>query len=333
MKMPAPNGQPVPSKMAVNALFIRFLCLGIVVAALIAAPSGRDGQPALPNWLLILTVLVLGVPHGALDFVKARRQLQLPALCRYVLAYIGVTAVSFYLLAQFPQWMMPLLLAVASWHFGETYRSIFYHPNAEEPRKYWLYAVSVLGAFAIGALPISLSLFSTAHIASSEAYPLFAAMGGTAAAQSTIAVWLFGMEFFFIMPLLGLGFGLWRVFRTSPARRFSYALDFLEILLTVAVFMFAPTLLAFTLYFCFVHAPRHTAFSLRELAGQFKPRLLLLEALTVSLASVALVWGLSMLLQQHGIPTTSNFVALLFSGLLSITVAHAAHDRICGFLR
>ena len=344
MNQTTAKAQDSSNNMPVNALYIRLFSLCIVVVVLVVAWSGaatgmdfigRSARLVLPNWMLVLTIILLGVPHGALDFVKARRQLQLPAMSRYVLAYVGVTAFSFYLLAQFPQWVLPLLLVIASWHFGETYRVMFYHPNGEAPRQYWLRTVSVLGAFAIGALPITLAVFafSSTKMGMSEAFALFTAIGGEAAAQSTVAVWLIGMEFFYLMPLLAMAFGIWRIARASSARRFSCALDVMEVFLTFAIFVFTPVLLAFTLYFCFIHAPRHTAFALQELAGQFKLRLLLLEALAVSLTAVALIWGLSRVLPLGSDLMQGDNVSLLFSGLLAITVAHAAHDRICRFLR
>ncbi len=344
MNQPRANAHNFSNNMPVNALFIRFfsLCFAVVVlvVALFGAATGidfggRSALIALPNWLLVLTIILLGIPHGALDFVKARRQLRLLAMTRYVLAYVGVTALSFYLLRRFPQFMLPLLLGIASWHFGETYRLIFYHPNAEAPRQYWLRTVSVLGAFAIGALPITLAVlaFSSTKVATTEAFALFTAIGGEAAAQSTVAVCLLGMAFFYFMPLLAMAFGIWRIARASSSRRFSCVLDVMEVFLTFAIFMLTPVLLAFTLYFCFIHAPRHTAMSLQELAGQFKPRFLLLEALAVSLAAVALIWGLSKVLPLGSDLMRSDNVSLLFSGLLAITVAHAAHDRICRVLQ
>ncbi len=329
-------------KMAANALYIRFLLLAFACVLLLAVIATRVFARSLTfnsaalNYGLVCIVIVLGVPHGALDFTKARRTLAMPALLAYACAYVAITALTFYLLGKFPAVMLPLLLFIASWHFGETYRGIFYRPNHEssgKPRPYWLCAVSTAGAFAVGALPVVLSTFAFPH----EVSHFFTLISGGNALQSSLQFWALGWWFFIVFQLFAVAFAAWRVARASRDSRGACILDFAEIIATFCIFALAPPLIAFTLYFCFVHAPRHTVVALQALAGQFQLRWLLLEALLVSVAAVALVWLLWLWLPQisGGVDADSsiNAAALLFSGLLSITVAHAAHDGLCRLLK
>jgi beta-carotene 15,15'-dioxygenase len=315
-------------KLPENALSVRLLCLAIVFAMLIAVALVGRGVVPLPNWLLVAVVLLLGVPHGALDFVKARQQLALHLMLVYILVYVALTAFSLYALAQFPWLILPTLLAIASWHFGETYQTVFFHADFVAPQSHALRAVRVIGAFAVGALPISLTIFAQPI----AAQVMFTAIAGAQAAQVTLEVWQAGSVFFTAVPLLALIFGIWRIVSANKDNRRTCLLDFLEILFTFVIFLFAPPLLAFSVYFCFIHAPRHTAIALQEIGTSVKSWPLMLEALVVSLVAVALIFGLYTVFLPHGDGIASDLVSLMFAGLLSITVAHAAHDRLCRLL-
>ncbi len=325
-------------KIGGTSLFIRFLLLALacVLLLIFSALSGRLASDSTAlTYGLVLIVIVLGVPHGALDFTKARRTLGAFALLVYGCAYVAITVVAFYLLRAFPAIMLPLLLLIASWHFGETYRQVFNYQTTEEPCLYWLRAVAIVSAFAVGALPVTLSILF---------YPeatmrLFASIAGSNAAVISMRIWELGQWFFILFVMLALVFAIWRTMRVGKQEFAVGAIDGAEIIATLFIFTFAPPLLAFTLYFCFIHAPRHTAVALQSLTESLtrksQTKGLLLEALLMSLAAVALIWGLWLLLplQPTGTAASLDAATILFSGLLSITVAHAAHDNLCVLLK
>ena len=67
--------------------------------------------------LLILSLFIVGIPHGALDGYSHNRKLKLPA---FVARYLGIMALVVLLWLASPVFGLAFFLLYSAWHFGET---------------------------------------------------------------------------------------------------------------------------------------------------------------------------------------------------------------------
>jgi Brp/Blh family beta-carotene 15,15'-monooxygenase len=244
------------------------------------------GAPELA--LLGVAVFVLGTPHGALDARLARDWL-CPFLGRqwaltFVAAYLALAGLTLALWFIIPALALAAFLLFAAIHFG----------HHDSPSGRWV-PVLVRGSLA----PV---LASAAHanelgaiftlLAGESGKPMVASLGGP-----LLLLWLAGAA--------------WTL--ATEGRR-------TELLALAALFVVAPPLIAFSLYFALVHSPRALASSRRpgERWGD-----LIRAALPWSLAAVALalaLWAWFAPLLGEG----PAFIRTTFWWLSALTVPHMA---------
>lgn len=270
------------------------LFVGLAVLALLACVL--LGRPGADTELLLAAglILVLGVPHGALDLSYARSVLgarTLTGWASFAAAYLSVAAVVVWFWMSSPLLFLAAFLLVSAAHFSA------------DPVSGTGWIVRVLYGGAVVTLPVLLH--------GAEVQALFAMLIGEGGAEvlrralGWLAVpWLCGVALV-LLPL-------WQRDRATAAE-----LAALALLATVA-----PPLLAFTLYFCAMHSPRHVL----RTGSYFRqsPRRLLATAL-IPMAGVlvllTLLWP-----RLAGLTGSSalgvNLVTLLFVGLAALTVPH-----------
>ena len=209
-----------------------------MLAAGALAGLGPPLPTAVQATALLAGVAVIGAPHGVLDIDLAlwaapgRRRLRW--LACVLAAYVGLIAVVLAAWTMAPAATLVVFLAASAGHFGA-------EDAGDDERSLLRTATRGL---AVVLLPMLL------HRA--EVAPIFAALAGEPSRQveavlSTAA------------PALAVGWGsLAGATAVSLMRRRAVA-GAAEFAALAALFAFAPPLLAFTVYFCGVHAPRHVA--------------------------------------------------------------------------
>lgn len=232
----------------------------LAVAALCAASALCLVSPsafgALQGWgggLLLVGGALIGVPHGSSDFVVAHRLMRpalgpllwLPCFLAGYLALVGVAMAGW---ALAPLATLLAFLAVSGLHFGAG-------PVAGAPHPRLLAAVRA----TTPVLPIF--LFHPAGVAG-----LIAALAGTAEPATLhllealrtplLPLWGAALAAVTLPPLAAGG--------RAGGRR---ALDAAELLAVALAAAALPPLVAFTLYFCLVHAVRH----MLEIASESYP--------------------------------------------------------------
>lgn len=236
-------------------------------------------------------ILVLGVPHGALDVVFARRLGGLRSLTDWTLFTIAyfVVATSVVLFWWFePGTFLVAFLLISAFHFSGD-------PAGETPALW-----RTLYGGAVIFCPIAL------HAA--EVARLFAFIVGLPAARSIVDVlhpvvwpWLAAIC---VAAILGV--------RTAPVR--SIEMVSLAALLTVT-----PPLIGFTLFFCGMHSARHVLRT-RDYprAGRLRDLLRIARwPMLATVAGVAIAVGCS-----NGSPLDLRLAQVLFVGLAALTVPH-----------
>lgn len=252
-----------------------------------------------PAWLsplvqligLALVVVVLGLPHGALDPWIAERI----GLCQtraqttfFTLGYLLVAALVVLLWVWFPVTSLLFFLVISAWHFSGDWAKSMVWPLR------WCAGAALL------LMPIGFHTQTVATI-----FTHLSGEGGAAVAN-VLALpepWLFA-----IMLGLGavaLGLGQWQT-----------ALEYLALLVLAYV---APPLVYFALYFSLLHSPRHLLGLFRQASPNEYPRLirmLLIYTSATLLLAVPLWWLWSAL------PMDSVILRLVFIGLAAVTVPH-----------
>lgn len=241
---------------------------------------------------VLLTGLLLGLPHGAVDVARASGGAPLRRQAGPALGYLGLTLGVLAL-----WWWQPLpvllgLLAITIIHFGHTDLSAQRWARAEPPRGDVRTAATV---FARGGPPVLLPF----ALWPAQTRPLLDLLtSGHAEVVTTVSRWA--------LPLLALALAL-------AAER--------ETVLLVVLFVVAPPLAAFGVYFAAWHAWRQT---LQLLATETPQPPSVRAALTrfartAALPTATALVGLGVLVALWGTGIPAAYLVLL----LAITVPHA----------
>ncbi len=272
-----------------------FRFLGLVLGVL--ATSSLLGHEA--QWLVALAaIILLGVPHGALDGEIARPVLR-PRLGAawfgaFALPYLGLVACVLLSWQRAPVITLAGFLLLSAWHFGRE--------DAGPPP---------LEALARGGLPIALPvLFHPAATAL-----VFHTVSG--APMPHVPVWLASAARAWVVPTM---FWSIRVAWLTPCR-------LAEPVLLALGFALLPPLTAFAAYFVCVHAPRHMGFMVVD---QRAPRIgSMHDAIRRSLPLTVLTIGIGAALWPfYGGDTPDRLLALTIQGLAALTVPHMLLDRL-----
>lgn len=257
--------------------------------------------------LALLAVVVIGLPHGALDGAVAMHlgfTHKILHLLRFLGLYIAVAAavVATWLVA--PALTLIAFLVISIFHFGSG--------DARSERG-WRRRFEIIAHGGIVVVGIS-------QMHHAEVDIIYAYLVG----DETALVWqaLDVMTVFVGVALvICLVQSLWhRTLRWTAV----------ELLALTALFAYAPPLVGFAVYFCCVHSARHVASILRGLRHDMSARVMLLNAAGLTLASwvaggAALWW--------FGDTGSLEPVLLrvVFIGLAALTVPHMI--LIDGFYR
>jgi Brp/Blh family beta-carotene 15,15'-monooxygenase len=287
--------------------------LAILITAAIAIVAAVAGTVGMPTQLALLAILVaiLGLPHGAVDHWQGRALLA-PRLGPWWLpvfgtGYIAATGLVIIAWAAWPPLLLTAFLILATAHFGS--EDVTARPCLEHR-----HSLSHLMDIVLrGALPTLLAVM----FHPGETAALFAALlPATTAAQVeqalTLATLVSPVYFAALAALIGI------------ALRHGDRLVAAEVAVLAATFAALPPLLAFAVYFCLWHSPRHSLLVIAEAgdarlaAGvrRFVMGALPLTALTVAAAVPA--W----LALGHSFTSTEATLQIVFIGLAALTVPH-----------
>ena len=269
------------------------------VAAIVAilGIALRMPAPPLPVQAAVLGVLVatLGLPHGALDPLIARRAglWRTPlGFAGFNLGYLAIVAlvVGVWLLA--PTASLVGFLVVSGIHFGADWNS---------GRSVVLRSLTGVGLLTLPAF--------AHHDEVSGIYRTLAGSGGGVVAD--VQLWLGPVAI--VAMLIGAALAL----RRRPT-------DALEILLAAILALVAPPLIFFALYFCALHSARHLRHGFAEERGS--GRLAVLITVVYTVVPIVAVGILTAVFVGDFAPGGSLadgwIIRLVFIGLAALTVPH-----------
>ena len=261
--------------------------------------------------ICLFLILIIGVSHGSLDHIKGKKLLKIFELNNvyiFYLTYILIAISVIILWKIIPSISLLFFLIVASFHFGKEDTQFLIVENS-----YYIQLLFLLKGSLIILAPIyfhfdeAISIFRLLLIDNEFFYKSLDFI-------ETYKILLFGIILSTISSVLLFA-------KKFELKKFIIFLDYFSIL--IINYYFSP-LIAFTLYFCFLHSIRHSIalmFELDEknLKNGFKVFIIKAIPLTILTAVFSLI-GLFFLNNIYEL--NSSILKIIFIGLASLTFPH-----------
>ena len=260
----------------------------------------REGNFLLISLFLILTI---GISHGSLDHIKGKKLIKFfgfKSMSIFYLSYLLIGAVTILIWLIFPKSLLFLFLIIAAYHFGkEDSEFINQKKNFE------------LIYFLKGSLIITSPLFFHKE----ETLVIFETLNFNVSNNLIISD-----EILFILILLSLLSGIILSFKKNIEVKSLLLMDYLSIII---LNYFLNPIIAFTIYFCFLHSIRHSISLIRELNKNLIKGLSLFikKALPLTILTIfGYVISISILNNYNEFNET--IYRAIFIGLASLTFPH-----------
>ena len=260
----------------------------------------REGNFLLISLFLILTI---GISHGSLDHIKGKKLIKFfgyKSMSIFYLSYLLIGAVTILIWLIFPKSLLFLFLIIAAYHFGkEDSEFINQKKNFE------------LIYFLKGSLIITSPLFFHKE----ETLVIFETLNFNISNNLIISD-----EILFILILLSLLSGIILSFKKNIEVKSLLLMDYLSIII---LNYFLNPIIAFTIYFCFLHSIRHSISLIRELNKNLIKGLSLFikKALPLTILTIfGYVISISILNNYNEFNET--IYRAIFIGLASLTFPH-----------
>jgi Brp/Blh family beta-carotene 15,15'-monooxygenase len=244
---------------------------------------------------LALAVVILGLPHGALDFAVAKSLNYVTGVrtaCSFLVIYTAVAGVSIAFWTVLPGTALSLFLGISIFHFASDWRTTmpFY-------ARICLSAMLLCGPSIVHSA-IVLTLF-TALFVSSE-----------------VAVWIIqSMQIIFTVAFLGFVYFVIAAVTSKNIRSGWQVTEWIALITSSVVL---TPLLHFALYFCVLHSPKHLLDVSKTLRLSFVKVIVI--SLPFVLLTLLLAWVLFALVASDDIDT--ELLRWIFIGLFGLTMSH-----------
>ena len=259
------------------------------------------------NRLLILSlflILSLGISHGALDHLKGQKLIKLlkyKSIISFYILYIFIGFSIIILWFLFPKFLLLTFLIVASFHFGKE-DSEFIHYKQNQDLVYFFKGSIVITAPLLFHKDETLEIFNYLNFDISQNL-------------------LISNEFLFLIIIISIFANIYISLNKHIDIKSLLIMDFVSILL---LNYFLSPILAFTIYFCFLHSVRHSFKLSNELNKKnfFKG----FKAFTIKALPLTILTGvlflISLLFLNNYYFLDSAISKVIFIGLASLTFPH-----------
>jgi len=261
--------------------------------------------------ICLLLILSIGISHGSLDNVKGRKLFQIFEIKKFYIFYLAYILIAFIVIILWiliPYVSLIIFLMVASYHFGKEDTQFL----IIEKSYYYQFLFLLKGSLIIFApmyfhFDETISIFKLLLIQNENFYNFLDLIEA-----KRILLYCIILSTLANILLFTKNFEL---------NKFTIFLDYFSIL--IINYYFSP-LVAFTIYFCFLHSIRHSISLMSELDGYdlgngfkiFAKKALPLTIIT----SIFCVIGLYLLNNTYNFETA--ILKIIFIGLASLTFPH-----------
>ena len=258
------------------------------------------------NNLLIVSlflILTIGISHGSLDHIKGKKLIKIlgfksSSIFYFGYIFVGLTTIFIWLL--FPKFLLLSFLIIAAFHFGKE-DSEFINKNKNFELIYFLKGSLVIVAPLLFHKSETLSIFKSLNFD----------MTGNALLSNEILY-----LFIFISLISNIILSLNKSFNSKSL----LLMDFLSILI---LNYFLNPIIAFTIYFCFLHSIRHSISLIKRINKNLKKGfpIFLKKALPLTIFTIFGYIFAIYFLKNYNEFNESVYKAI-FIGLASLTFPH-----------
>ena len=258
-----------------------------------------------PIILCLFLILILGISHGALDNIKGKRLLKLlgyKSIINFYLVYIMVSLFIIFFWLVFPNTVLFLFLIVAAYHFGKE-DTVFYFKKKFLITEFLFF----LKGSAVILAPLLLQRKETIEIFRILNFNVF-------------ELKIFSDQFLIMLLCLSFLSSLYISHSKNITLKGVMVMDFLSLII---LNIFLTPILAFTLYFCFLHSIRHSITLTFELDKSFRSGLkkFINKAIPLTLVT-GVLFLFAIYLLNNFYELDEAIYKVIFIGLASLTFPH-----------
>ena len=260
----------------------------------------REGSFLIISLFLILTI---GISHGSLDHIKGKKLIKYfgyKSMSIFYLSYLLIGAVIILIWLIFPKSLLFLFLIIAAYHFGKE-DSEFINQKEKFELIYFLKGSLIITSPLFFHKEETLAIFETLNFYISNNL-------------------IISNEILFIFILLSLISGIILSLNKSIEAKSLLLMDYLSILI---LNYFLNPIIAFTIYFCFLHSIRHSISLIRELNKNLKKGLpvFIKKAFPLTILTI-LGYVVSISILNNYNEFNETIYRVIFIGLASLTFPH-----------
>ena len=264
-----------------------------------------------PIIFCLFLILILGISHGALDNIKGKKLLILFGYKKTVYFYLVYIFISFLIIIFwliFPNTILLLFLVVAAYHFGKE-DTVFPFRGK--------FLISECLFFLKGSAVIIAPLLFKKE----ETNEIFRLLN-----FNVFEAGIFNIQFLMIMLSLSFLSSLCIVRKKNVDLKGLMIMDFFSLII---LNIFLSPVLAFTLYFCFLHSIRHSITLIFELDKSFKSGLekFIRKAVPLTFAT-GTIFLLAIYFLNNFYKLDEAIYKVIFIGLASLTFPHILLEYI-----
>ena len=261
--------------------------------------------------ICLFLILIIGISHGSLDNLKGRKLFQIFGINNFFifyLSYILISLIVIFLWLIAPSISLVIFLIVASHHFGKEDTQFLIIENSYlNQLLFFLKGSLIVFAPMYFNFDETISIFKLLLIDNESFYEFLNIV-------ETNKILLYGIILSTLASII-------LFVKNFELKRFTIFLDYFSIL--IINYYFSP-LVAFTIYFCFLHSVRHSISLMAELDKNnltnglkiFTKKALPLTILT------AIFCFLGLYLLNNTYNFDSSILKIIFIGLASLTFPH-----------
>ena len=262
-------------------------------------------------FICLLLILSIGISHGSLDDVKGRKLFQIFEIKKFYifyLAYILIAIIVIILWILIPYVSLIIFLMVASYHFGK------------EDTQFLIVENSYYNQFLF-LLKGSLIVFAPMYFHFNETISIFKLLFIENENFYNFLDLIESKKILLYCIILSTLANILLFTKNFELKKFTIFLDYFSII--IINYYFSP-LVAFTIYFCFLHSVRHSISLMSELdrddlGNGFK--IFVKKALPLTIIT-AIFCAIGLYLLNNTYNLESSILKIIFIGLASLTFPH-----------
>jgi beta-carotene 15,15'-dioxygenase len=305
-----------------NRAFSWYFFLFVIFLLLIANYINFE----LSNLVCLILVLLFGITHGSLDNFKGKKLLKKFKIKNEVIFYVSYIVFALVIILLWlilPSLMLLIFLVVASYHFGKEDTSFNFLDDLTFTKKFHIFfllkGLMIIIAPLIFHYEQSVEIFSNLFLNKSVFFDVLEFMKYKEFANSGLSV----LNLSLILSIIA-GIGL-HGHSHNISSEIGGADTFIpETISILSLNYFFNPLMAFTIYFCFLHSPRHSLSLIKELGEKSFIKGLqkfLKKALPLTLVTAILFIFSAYILTNYYV-LDDAILKVIFIGLASLTFPH-----------